>query len=60
MSKFWKKRKPLRAFDDIFAHFISSNNSNSVVTELFTRGRKYTFLFLLLRDHALKYQKMLN
>ena len=35
-----KKRKLLVTFDDIIADMLSNKNLNSIVTELFIRGRK--------------------
>ena len=35
-----KKRKVLIAFDDMIADMINNNKLNSIVTELFIRGRK--------------------
>ena len=35
-----KKRKILIAFDDMITDMLSNKNLNSVVTELFIRGRK--------------------
>ena len=35
-----KKRKVLKAFDDVIADMINNKKINSAVTELFIRGRK--------------------
>ena len=35
-----KKQKILTVFDDMIADLLSNKNLNSIVTELFTRGRK--------------------
>ena len=53
-----KKRKVLIVFDDMTADMINDKNLNSIVTELFIRGRKLS-LFLL-HNHILKYQQMLD
>ena len=35
-----KKRKILIVFDDVIADMLNNKKCNSIVTELFTRGRK--------------------
>ena len=35
-----KKRKILIVFDDVIADMLNNKKRNSIVTELFTRGRK--------------------
>ena len=35
-----KKRKILIVFDDVIADMLNNKKSNSIVIELFTRGRK--------------------
>ena len=42
-----KERKILIAFDDLIADMISIKNLNSVVTELFIKGRKLNLLLFL-------------
>ena len=55
-----KKRKILRAFDDMIANMINNQKLNPVVTELFIRGRNLIFLLYLLLNCILKCQKMLD
>ena len=43
-----KKRKILIVFDDMITDVLSNKNRNPIVTELFIRGRKLTFLLPLL------------
>ena len=51
-----KENKFLIDFDDMIADMINNKKLNSIVTELFIRGRK--FLLYLLHNHTLKYQRM--
>ena len=51
-----KENKILIVFDDMIADMINNKKLNSIVTELFIRGRKLK----LLRSHTLKCQKMLD
>ena len=51
-----KENKILIVFDDMIADMINNKKLNSIVTELFIRGRKLK----LLRRHTLKCQKMLD
>ena len=53
-----KKRKVLIVFDDMIADMINNKKLDSIVTELFIRGRKLNIS--LLRNLILKYQKMLD
>ena len=55
-----EKRKILIFFHDMIADMINNKKLNSIVTELFIRGRKLNFLLLLLRNHILRFQKMLD
>ena len=55
-----KKRKILIVFDDMIADMINNKKLNSIVTELFIRGRKLNFLLFLLRNHILRFLKMLD
>ena len=48
-----KKRKILIVFDDMIADMINNNKLNPIVENLM-------FLLSLLRNHILKYQKMLD
>ena len=43
-----KKRKVLIVFDVMIADIISNKNFNSVVTELFIRGKRINILFLFI------------
>ena len=47
-------------FDDVIADMIQNKKLNSIVTELFIRGRKLNILLFLLPNHTLKFQKMLD
>ena len=55
-----EKRKILIFFHDMIADMINNKKLNSIVTELFIRGRKLNFLLFLLRNHILRFQKMLD
>ena len=55
-----KERKILIVFHDMIADMINNKKLNSIVTELFIRGRKLNFLLFLLRNHILRFQKMLD
>ena len=59
-TKLEKKRKGLIFFHDMIADVINNKQLNSVVTELFIRGRKLTFQLPLLCNHTLKCQMMFN
>ena len=43
-----KKRKILSVFDDIIAYMLSNKKLNSVVTELFIRGRKLNIYLIFI------------
>ena len=43
-----KKLKILIVFDDMIADMINNKNLNSIVTELFTRGRKLNISFVFI------------
>ena len=43
-----KKRKKLIVFNDMIADLISNKKLNSIVTELFIRGRKLSFSLVLI------------
>ena len=51
-----KENEILIVFDDMIADMINNKKLNSIVTELFIRGRKLK----LLRSHTFKCQKMLD
>ena len=55
-----KENKILIVFDDMIADIINSKKINSVVTELFIRGRKLNISLALLPNRTLKFQKMLG
>ena len=55
-----EENKILIVFDDIIADMIHNKKLNSIVTELFIRGRKLNILLFLLPNHILKFQKMLG
>ena len=55
-----KEYKILIVFD-IIADVINNKNLNSIVTELFIRGRKsYIKSLILLQNHTLRLQKILD
>ena len=55
-----KENKILIVFDDMNADMIHNKKLNSMVTELFIRGRKLNISLVLLSNHILKFQKMLG
>ena len=55
-----KENKILTVFDNMIADVIHNKKLNSIVTELFIRGRKLIFLLFLLPNRILKFQKMLD
>ena len=55
-----KESKILIVFDDMIVYMINNKNLNSIVTELFIRGRKLNISLLLLHNHILRFQKMLD
>ena len=55
-----KDNKILIAFDDMIADMINNKKLNSIVTELFIRGRKLNSSPVFLHNHILKYQRMLD
>ena len=54
-----KKRKILILFDNMTADMINKKNLNSIVTELFIRGRKLNISLFLSHNHISRFQKML-
>ena len=48
------ENKILIVFDDMIADMIQNKKLDSIVTELFIRGKKLIFLLFLLPNHALK------
>ena len=55
-----KERKIIIFFDDMIADMINNKNLNSVVTELFIRGRKLNIPLVFINNHTLRLQKMLD
>ena len=56
-----KTRKILIVFDDMVDDMLSNKKVNSMVTELFIRGRKLTIsLVLITQSYFVKYQKILD
>ena len=52
-----KKRKILRVFVDMICDMINSKKLNSVVTELFIRGRKLNFSLVFITQSYFKISK---
>ena len=55
-----KEKKISIVFDDVIGDMIHNKELNSIVTELFIRGRKLIFLLFLSHNHILRFQKMLG
>ena len=55
-----KENKILIVFDDTIADMINNKKLNSLVTELFIRGRKLNISLVLLHNHTLKSKRMLH
>ena len=55
-----KNHKVLIVFDDMIADMIDNKKLNSIVTEMFIRGRNLIFLLSLLLNRILKCQKMFD
>ena len=55
-----KKQKILIVSDDTIADMINNKKLNSIVTELFTRGRQLNISLDLSHNHILRFQKMLD
>ena len=53
-----KENKILVVSNDMIADMIHNKNLNSIVTELFIRGRKLNISLALLPNRTLKFQKM--
>ena len=53
-----KENKTLIVFDDIIADMIKNKKLNSILTELFIRGRKLTISLFLSHNHI--FQKVLG
>ena len=56
-----KKHKILIGFDDMIADMINNKKLNSVVTEMFIRGRKLNIsLVFITQSSILRFEKMLD
>ena len=55
-----KERKILIVFDDMIPDMINNKRLNSIIGELFIRDRKLNISFVLLHNHILRFQKMLD
>ena len=55
-----KENKILIVLDVMINDMTQNKKLNSIVTELFIRGRKLNIFLLLLRNHTLKFQNMLD
>ena len=55
-----KENKILIVFDGMIADMIHNKKLNSIVTELFIRGRKLNIFLVFITNHTLKFQKMLD
>ena len=55
-----KENKILVVFDDLITDLINNKKLNSILTELFLRGIKLTFLLFLLHNHIFRFQKTLD
>ena len=55
-----EERKILIVSDDMIADIIENKKLNSIVTGFFVRGRKLNIYLVLLPNHTLKFQKMLD
>ena len=55
-----EERKILIVSDDMIADIIENKKLNSIVTGFFIRGRKLNIYLVLLPNHTLKSQKMLD
>ena len=55
-----KENKILIVFDDMIADMIQNKKLNSIVTELFIRGRKLNISLAFITQSYFKFQKMLG
>ena len=55
-----KENKILIIFDDMIADIIHNKKLNSIVTEVFIRGRKSIISLVFIKHHTLRFQKMLD
>ena len=55
-----KENKILLVFDDMIADMINNNKLNSIVTELFIRGRKLDISLIFITQSYFKFQRTLE
>ena len=55
-----KENKILIVFDDMIADMIHNKKLDSIVTELFIRGRKLNISLVFITQSILRFQKMLD
>ena len=55
-----KENKILIVLDDMISDMINNKKLDSIVTELFIRGRKLSITLFLSRNHILRFKKMLD
>ena len=55
-----KENKVLIVLDDMISDMINNKKLDSIVTELFIRGRKLNITLFLSRNHILRFKKMLD
>ena len=55
-----KKNKIVIVFDDMVADMIHNKKLNSILTELFIRGRKLNISIVFITNHILNFQNMLD
>ena len=55
-----KEKKILIVFDDMITDMIHNRKLDSIVTELFIRGRKLNISLVFINQSYLKFQKMLD
>ena len=53
-----KERKILIVFDDMIVDMINNKKLNSILTELFIRGRKLNISFVFIKQSYFKVQKV--
>ena len=55
-----KENKILIVLDDMISDMFNNKKLDSIVTELFIRGRKLNITLFLSRNHILRFKKMLD
>ena len=55
-----KENKILIVLDDMISDMNNNKKLDSIVTELFIRGRKLNITLFLSRNHILRFKKMLD